>query len=221
LIGKFLLGLLLFQGVGGHGGFGGKAGVGGGSGGGGGKTQIFTNSFPYATGGGDLVTQSGGDWVAAYGTSAFFLNANAIYNNSYPAIVSWGGAGGTATTNQGTKITFSVVAGSETGPAVRVASGNAYFADCYSGGCKIVKIVGGTQTGLTSFGAALSTGAVVELDATGTSSTVLTLYVNGTSYATYTDTSSPLTTGTWGITSVYGGSSPGNTGVTNATGYNL
>jgi hypothetical protein len=193
------------------------------SGGGGGKTQIFTDSFPYA--GGDLVANAGGNWTYTLGTSVFYVDSpNAsIYNlNAGTGIAEWTGTGyGTASANQYTTGTYLYVGAAETGIAVRVSGSSAYFADCKDLGCKIVKIVSGTPTELTTYGSTLSNGAVVEFDVTGTAPAVLTVYVNGASYSSYTDSSSPLTTGSWGVVSYYGGSSPGGTELSNVKGGNL
>jgi hypothetical protein len=83
LIGKFLLGLLLFQGVGGHGGFGGKAGVGGGVSAPAGITRVNQGVWGQQTITGEMVTGSLA-WTVGTG---HFLVAQVAYNSATLASV--------------------------------------------------------------------------------------------------------------------------------------
>jgi len=108
----------------------------------------------------------------------------------------------------------------ECGPAVRVSGSgttpSGYFGVWNDNGDNtghwvIGKIVsGGSPTLLVNTGATLAAnpGAIL-LTASGTSSTVLTLYAAGVQVATYTDSSSPLTTGSAGLFSSSGTGDPG------------
>jgi hypothetical protein len=194
---------------------------------GGGKTQLFTESFAYTTNT-DLVADAPTNWAYTVSGTAFEVIGNTIYawqagvggNTGQPGFAKWIGAG-TFNANQYVTATFPSITNVEMGPVVRISGTSGYVADCYSGGCRITKDVSGAVTNLTSFGAAIANGSAIELDASGASSTVLTLLVNGTSYQTVTDSSSPLTTGTVGIANVYLSSNAGDTNISNVKGGNL
>lgn len=196
----------------------------------------WSDSFPYSTG--NLTTVAGGNWTndSTYAT-AFYVNANSpsivsISNSSscsgsaQMCLSRWTGSGGTAPANQSTSVTYAGISSNYgPGPAVRIDTGGAntgYGAICSdvvtgTPYCFIVKVVAGTVTYLTATeGAAVPSTATVKLTVTGTSSTVLTLYVNGSVYQTYTDTSSPITSGTGGIIGTR--SDTGDVHITNATG---
>jgi hypothetical protein len=85
-------------------------------------------------------------------------------------------------------------------------------------------MVSGVQTDLTSQGDPLAVGDTIEIDAVGTSSTVLTLKLTRagvtSTYQSVTDTTSPLTTGTWGVGG-YGMASDGGPYTDHMTGGNL
>jgi hypothetical protein len=164
----------------------------------------FSDSFSYSAG--DLVAVSGGNWTYATGGNfqVGMVAAHTVSGNAgavHPNLAYWSGAGGPAPANQSTAMTFTAVAPSpqQLGPAVRVSGTSGYFADIYASGYRIVKVVSGTETYLTSFTGSPTAGDVFNLTASGTASTVLTLYRNGSPVATDTDSASPITTGTWGI----------------------
>lgn len=190
----------------------------------GGATQVFTDSFSYSHG--DLVTVSGGNW--AYTTGATFLVTSPYLEPNQGikfAFARWSGTG-TPNTNQYATAHYFALGAGVFAPAVRVSTSGpntGYAAACTSAGCFIVKIVAGAQTNLTSTGPSIATGDTIEIDATGTASTVLTIKRTHsgttTTYQTVTDSSSPITTGAWGV----GGYGPAGSGtfVDNVTGGNL
>jgi len=170
----------------------------------------FTENFPW--GDGDLTSRSAGiwqtnNWVRAelYVTSHIVATSTGSTCPNY-CFVRWNGPGGWPPANQSTQVTFIGIGTSFLGPAVRVdilGTQTGYAALCSttygSPACEIVKVVDGTYSALTSAGSTITTNSLVKLTVTGTNSTVLTVYVNGSSYLTYTDTSSPITSGTWGL----------------------
>jgi hypothetical protein len=194
---------------------------------GGGATQVFSDSFAYSSTG-DLVTISGGNWT--YTAGAKFLNYVSPYiepneTSGGWAYAYWSGAG-TPNANQYATVRYAGLALGVFGPAVRVSTAGpdtGYGAACKSAGCQIVKMVNGVQTDLTTTGISIAVGDTIELDAAGTTPTVLTIkLIHGgvtSTYQTVTDSSSPLTTGTWGIGgySLAGGGTYGD----NVTGGNL
>lgn len=192
----------------------------------------YADYFPYSAG--DLVSVSSGNWsYQTSGSSEFSVttgspNTVALHMggscSSGFCFARWTGAGGTAPANQSASVTYTGISSDAIGPAVRVDTGGAttgYAAVCtdaVSGvpHCWIDKVVSGTVTTLTSTsGSAIPATSTVKLTASGTSSTALTLYVNGSSYQTYTDSSSPITSGTGGIG---GAGNNGNVHISNATG---
>ena len=85
--------------------------------------------------------------------------------------------------------------------AVRMASAveTFYSFSCLNGTKRIDKYVAGTATMVASTVSACAVNDVIELDAVGSSTVYLTAIVNGSSVLTYTDASSPLTTGEPGV----------------------
>jgi hypothetical protein len=171
---------------------------------GGGPTQVFSDSFSYSNG--DLVVVSGGNWTYTTGAKFLVTSPFVIPNQDTAyAFARWSGTG-TPTTNQYSTVHYSALSVAILGPAVRVptsGSNTGYSAACTASGCFIVKLINGTITSLTSTGAPIAIGDTIELDATGTTPTVLTIKLTHSgitsAYQTATDSSSPLTTGTWGI----------------------
>lgn len=188
----------------------------------------FSDSFPYSDG--NLNSVSGGNWTNdSAGSIQLYVSSHIVAtstSNNCPNLcfTRWTGTGGTAPSSQSTQVTYTGMSSSELGPAVRVDTGGAntgYGAVCYfditysKDVCQIWKVVAGTTTLLADPGTTVSTTSTVKLTASGTSPTTLTLYVNGTSYATYSDSSSPITSGTGGLANYLNN---GNTHISNATG---
>ena len=191
--------------------------------------QAFSDTFQYAAG--DLATNSGGNWTYNGGAAMYIQgNSYGITPNATDGqyhVLRWSGAG-TPNANQYATMVFTRWDGGVLGPAVRVSTSGAstgYSLACSpsGGACAISKTVAGSQNNLTSYGALISLGDIVELDVTGTTTTVLTVYVTHagtkTQYLTYTDTNSPILTGTWGM-GAYGGNGNG-TFASSETGGNL
>lgn len=196
----------------------------------------FSDSFPYASG--NLTSVDGGNWANNSSVSTLLFVHTGSPNSVGPSntsscsagagngcFVRWTGAGGTAPASQSTQVTYTAFYFQALGPAVRVSSTaqTGYAAYCSGGAsgdfpaCALVKVVNGTATTLVGTGSTFPTGATVKLTASGTTTTSLTLTVNGATYATYTDSSSPITSGTWGLLSNGQGTSR-TTAISNATG---
>ena len=190
------------------------------------SSGTFTDNFPYSAG--DLVAVSGGNWTYPSGSSSVYsvVTSGEIKPNQGTGhyLTYWSGAGsGTFTATQHASITVGSTALSPgyAGPAVLVSSSatTGYFAQCYSGGCRLEKIVAGSNTVETSFAGTLAAGDVIKLGAVVTSCTsvVLTWYQNGTSIGTWTDSSSPICTGNPGM---YGFNSGGSSYIVSISGGN-
>lgn len=213
---------IFFQGIGGKAGLGGKAGFGGGAVSV--CTNVFSDSFPY--GNGNLQTVSTGNWsttdTPAFGPLIVFSSHVQSNQNSGDALTLWSGAG-SFTTNQCSSITFSSVGTDFIGPTVRSTSGGSSFTDtfysigCNNAGCSIGKVVAGVPTSLTSSTGTISPGDVIQLSAVGTSPVLLTMKQNGTILQTYSDSSSPITTGVPGLNN-FGAAE--DSAISNATGGN-
>jgi len=185
----------------------------------------FSDSFPYANG--DLTSVSGGNWTNAAALSTeLYVSSNIVSSSTSSScgtycFVVWTGGGGPAPANQSTQVTFTGISSDFLGPAVltTTASQTGYAALCTttygSAQCELVKMVSGTETTLVAAGATISTTSTVKLTASVSTSTTLTIYVNGASYETYTDSSSPITSGTWGLGDA---GTSGDTHISNATG---
>lgn len=194
------------------------------------RTQLYTESFAYpnAT---DLVADAPTSWAYTNVGVAFEVKGNLAFawkvgppeaGNAPPGFAKWIGAG-TFAINQYSAVTLQTPGGVAIGPAVRISGTSGYGLGCQSSGCKIVKVVNGSATEVTQFGShtSLVSGDVVELDATGTTPTILRVYVNGALDATYTDSSSTLSAGLAGIYNHYSSSNSGDTSFSNITGGNL
>lgn len=95
--------------------------------------------------------------------------------------------------------------GTDGGPAVRcTAGGNGYYLGGTSGANAVWKVTGASSW--TQIGSALNftftTSDVIQLEATGSTTTTLKVYKNGSLQGTVTDSSSPLTSGSIGFYSV-------------------
>jgi hypothetical protein len=168
--------------------------------------STYTDSFPYSAG--DLVAVSGGNWTYPSGSSTVFsvVSSGSVktYQSTGWMLAHWSGAG-SFTPSQYSTTTLSTVGDGYLGPAVLV-SGSAttgYMVECDPGtGIFIDKIVAGSKTTIATETATLPvSGGVVELEVVVTSSAALTVKYNGIviSALTYTDSSSPILTGTPGI----------------------
>lgn len=115
------------------------------------------------------------------------VRAGAYYNTSVAA-------------NQYSQATI-VTANNGACVAVRIQTGaQSFYKFCSSGGTyQLSKVVAGTITQLGSNYSGDANGNVIKLTASGTSSTLLTPYVNGVPQTTYTDSSSPFTSGYVGV----------------------
>lgn len=185
----------------------------------------FNDSFPYPNG--NLNTVSGGNWTNDNSaTVQLYVSSNIVSgstSNNCPTycFVRWTGGGGPAPANQSTQVTFTGISSALLGPAVRVDTTGAstgYAALCYDNGtiqCSLGKLVNGTLTSLAAPGTAISPTSTVKLTVSGTSPAVLTVYVNGTVYTSYSDSSSPITSGDWGLGNYL---TNGDTHISNATG---
>jgi len=92
-----------------------------------------------------------------------------------------------------------IAASNDGGPAVRCSSSGFYYCTPVSGGTIYRYKTGGNWVTLGTSKFTAANGDVLRLQATGTSTTTLKVYVNGTLVATVTDSSSPLTSGAAGL----------------------
>lgn len=182
----------------------------------------FSDSFPYSDG--DLTSVSGRNWTNDSSASTqLYVSSNivagSVSNNCTSfCFVRWTGSGGPAPVSQSTQTTFTGMSSAYLGPAVRVSTSGAqtgYAALCSADACELIKMVAGTETTLVGMGSTISATSTVKLTASGTSPTALTVYVNGSTYETYSDSSSPLTSGDWGLGN---GLTNADTHISNATG---
>ena len=187
----------------------------------------FKDNFLYSNG--DLTSVSGGNWTnaASVGTELYVsanivsISTSSTCATTYPCYVVWTGGGGPAPANQSTQVTFTGISSDFLGPAVRTstASQTGYAALCTttygSAQCAIYKNANSTITALTAEGSTISTTSTVKLSVSGANPASLTLYVNGASYLTYSDSTSPIASGSWGLADV---NSNGDTHISQAVG---
>lgn len=194
------------------------------------KAQVYTESFAYTTGT-DLVTDAPAKWKYNTSGMGFQVKNNALYSwiaspdgsSTYPGVARYIGVG-TINVNQYATATYNTVGSVNLGPAVRISGKSWYDAYCQATNstCGIDKFVNGVATpNIATCSKTAHAGDIVEIDASGSNPTVLTLYYNGAVCTTYTDSSSPLTSGTTGISNSYGSSNSGDTSLGNVIGGNL
>jgi hypothetical protein len=180
LIGKFLLGLLLFQGVGGHGGFGGKASVGGGVSSGG-CALPFTDSLSGTGALGPCYTIA---TASGYGTLSRLSGAVVPAANG-KGIAILAGATFSATQSSQIVIAADPADGGATGPIVRGdLSGNGYL---WITNINAVIVINGGAGGATVINTCpnVAVGDTVKLSASGSTITCVNVTtssspVNGT-----------------------------------------
>lgn len=148
-------------------------------------------------------SSSGGTWGTAFGFSAI-----KILSNKGSGSVSGGFSASmvsapTFTDQHSASITLGQAVGADTymGPCVRYQNGaTTYYmlsTRANSTDLMIFKVVAGsgTQIGSTITGLSLTTGSVLKLDVSGTSTVTVNAYVDGVLKGTATDSSSPLAGG--------------------------
>ena len=168
-----------------------------------GPTQIASDNFnSYSNG--DLTTVSGGKWTAGSGNfDVLSHQVQSNYTSTFTNLARWTGAG-SFNDNQYSRLTIIAFSGSwqSMGPAVRVNSGLSTGYVTYWTGTNTVglgKLVSGSWTTLNDTCGTVVVNDVIELDVTGSSTSVLTVKKNGATLCTYSDSSSPITTGTPGL----------------------
>lgn len=94
--------------------------------------------------------------------------------------------------------TLATTAGQGMGPVRRgsIAANTGYFAVAYATGIQLYKVVADSYSQLGStYSGTISLNDIISLRATGTSPTALTVYQNGVSRITASDSASPITSG--------------------------
>jgi hypothetical protein len=147
----------------------------------------------------------GGYWVTVTNALDLKISSNKVMTTTHGSIAA-AYYNRTTTANQFSTVTMDAVDSAtpgEGGPIVRAStSANTYYELINSGNClSFFKNVGGSRSQLGSWVCThnWSAGDTIKLTAEGTSTTVLTAYVNSSSVTTYSDSSTPITSGYAGI----------------------
>lgn len=164
------------------------------------QTPVATDNFTRSN---ESPLSGGGNWTACVsGVAGINLTSNqATGAESASGCRMYNGASFSA--DQYAKITFAAVAsGNYLGLSLRGdGAGNYYDVAADNGVAFIRKASSGSPSTLTSVSQVFIAGDILYLEVVGSSPAVLTLKLNGTTIGTYSDSSSPFTTGKPGLAS--------------------
>lgn len=140
-----------------------------------------------------------GNWTTDGTLNTLKLSGNSVtyHSTTMPCEAHWNAV--TFNANQSSQVDTTVTTG---GPAVRCSTdGSKNFYGCYSDGSsvRIFKVTGGSVSQVASTSGNGGNPCTLKITASGSGTTVLTVYTNGLQALQYSDSSSPFTSGQPGM----------------------
>ncbi len=160
-------------------------------------TQVATDNFNRAD-----ANSLGANWTLSPNNHNLRIVSNAVEANDDPGLMAYNARTADQDGEVGlTLVTLAVSSGQGMGPARRVsiAANTGYFVLGQAARLELYKVTSDSYSLLATYTGTILTTDIISLRATGTSTTVLKVYENSVERISYSDNSSPITSGSDGM----------------------